>query len=225
MISSTKPEIQIDQDDFLIKLKKIKAWLFDWDGIFNDGHKHFDINNTFSERDSMGTNMLRFAHYLRTGDQPFCAIVTGATNQTARHFAEREHFHAIVPGALYKRDVVEILLKKWDILPEEAAYFYDDILDLNVCEIVGLRAQIRYPSSFVLNQYVDDHELADVITRTSGQQHAIRQLSDFFISLLGQAEEVIYGRMHVTDQYQTYLDSRQKISTSILSRSELLKSN
>ena len=215
-------ELRIDQSELISRLSNIKAWLFDWDGIFNDGHKEIEVNSSFSERDSMGINMLRFAHFLRTGQQPFCAIVTGATNKTARYLAEREHFHAIIPGALYKRDVVEILLDHWNIRPNEAAYFFDDILDLNVCEIVGLRVQVQYPSSQALNDFVIDNRLADVVSRTSGQNHAVRQICDYFISVMNQADDVISGRMHVDERYQNYFNSRQQILTAVMSRQELL---
>ncbi len=46
------------------KLKKIKAFIFDWDGVFNDGRKDIDGNSSFSEVDSMGVNMMRFSYYL-----------------------------------------------------------------------------------------------------------------------------------------------------------------
>ena len=216
-------ELKISEAELLAKLQNTKAWIFDWDGIFNDGHKGFDKNNTFSERDSMGTNMIRFAHHLRSGNQAKCAIVTGASNSAPIEFGKREHFHAIIPAALYKRDVVEVLLKEWGIKPDETAFFFDDILDLNVCEIVGLRIQVRYPSSVSVNDFVDNHNLADVITTTSGQQQAVRTVLDYFIKALGQAEQVILGRMNVDDSYQQYFNSRQKIQTTIFTRDELLQ--
>ena len=46
---------------FIDKLKKIKAVLFDWDGVFNDGFKRGVDGSIFSEVDAMGTNLLRYA--------------------------------------------------------------------------------------------------------------------------------------------------------------------
>ena len=43
------------------KLKNIKAIVFDWDGVFNEGVKGGGNHSGFSEIDSMGTNMLRFS--------------------------------------------------------------------------------------------------------------------------------------------------------------------
>ena len=203
-------------------MKNIKAWIFDWDGIFNDGHKGHDGSNTFCERDSMATNMMRFAHYLRHDEIPFTAIVTGATNPTPKFFAKREHFNNIVPGALYKRDVVQILLNEWGIAPHEAAFVFDDVLDLNVAEIVGLRLQVRYQSSPYLNGFIDEHKLADISTSLSGRDQAVRILLEYCISSLGLINETTLARMHVNETYQTYFNKRQSIETKISTRAEML---
>ena len=68
------------------KLEKIKAYIFDWDGVFNNGQK--DENNTslFNEIDAMGINMLRFNHYKRKGAMPIFGIITGERNSAAHTF-------------------------------------------------------------------------------------------------------------------------------------------
>lgn len=225
MVAQPHISLRISEDQLIEKLHTVKAWIFDWDGVFNDGHKDAERQNSFSERDSMGTNMLRYAHYLRNGNQPYCAIITGATNPTPQVFAQREHFHAIVPGSLYKRDVVEHLLTIWNTDPSETAFFYDDILDLNVCEIAGLRIQVRYPSSAAFNAYVDENDLADVVCTLPGAAQAIRCVSDYFIALLNQTHDVIHGRMHLSDSYKTYFDARQQIETAVFTRAEFLAEN
>ncbi len=223
-MSAPKSDIHlsIDKNELKTRLSSVRAWLFDWDGIFNNGHKSHLGHNTFSERDSMGTNMLRYAHYLRTGHQPFCGIITGATNETPKFFAKREHFHAVVGGALYKRDVVELLLKRWGVKPNEAAFVFDDILDLNVCEIVGLRVQVKYEASSLFNNYIEKNKYCDVAVKRSGSDQAVRCLTEFFINLNDQLEETIIGRMKVSESYQQYFQSRQQIQTTFASRAELL---
>src|SRR4051812_30130410 len=76
------------------RLQYIKAFIFDWDGVFNNGHKNADGNSSFSETDSMGMNLLRFNHYIRKKDQPITAVITGESNKTAFFFTKREHFHS-----------------------------------------------------------------------------------------------------------------------------------
>ena len=47
------------------RLDKIKAFVFDWDGVFNNGAKDSEGASPFNEVDAMGTNLLRFNHHLR----------------------------------------------------------------------------------------------------------------------------------------------------------------
>ena len=54
----TPPSVLIE------KLSKVKALLFDWDGVFNDGRKTQTSGSGFSEVDSMALNMLRFSLWL-----------------------------------------------------------------------------------------------------------------------------------------------------------------
>jgi len=65
--------------EFQERLSKIKAYLFDWDGVFNDGVKTASGGSPFSEVDAMGTNMLRFGHWLKTGALPFDVLITTRT--------------------------------------------------------------------------------------------------------------------------------------------------
>lgn len=46
--------------DIAKRLSKAKAFIFDWDGVFNNGFKQGQAGSGFSEVDSMGTNLLRF---------------------------------------------------------------------------------------------------------------------------------------------------------------------
>ena len=66
-------------DASLIRQKylNVKAFAFDWDGVFNDGYKNEKGSSFFSEIDSMGTNLLRFNHYLVTKNLPVVAIISG----------------------------------------------------------------------------------------------------------------------------------------------------
>ncbi|MCA6414654.1 MAG: phosphatase, partial [Cytophagales bacterium] len=42
--------------DIQRKLENIKAFVFDWDGVFNDGSKRDQTGSGFTEPDAMGTN-------------------------------------------------------------------------------------------------------------------------------------------------------------------------
>src|SRR5512138_1919784 len=96
-------------------LKTIKAFIFDWDGVFNDGRKTSVSDSSFSEIDSMGINLLRFDYWLRYNRFPQMFIITGMKNETAAGFARREHFDGIFQNSKNKKEALECLLGKFSI--------------------------------------------------------------------------------------------------------------
>src|SRR5580693_1161379 len=81
--------------DIAQKFQKIKAYIFDWDGVFNNGQKDERNTSLFNEIDCMGINLLRFNHFKRKGTMPFFAIITGERNSASHTLAEREHIDSV----------------------------------------------------------------------------------------------------------------------------------
>ena len=75
------------------KLKSIKAFVFDWDGVFNNGEKSGGGSSNFNEVDSMGTNLLRYSFFLKNNQLPTTAIISGEKNESAFWFCNRERFN------------------------------------------------------------------------------------------------------------------------------------
>lgn len=197
------------------KLRGIKALLFDWDGVFHSGSKSENEISSFSEADSMGINMLRFAYYLRNQQIPYVAIVTGENNPTAQFFAQREHFDAVFSGAKDKRAVLEKICKQNKLKPEEILFVFDDILDLSVAEQVGVRMMIHRKAGVLLNHYAQKNQLFDYKTATEGNRHAIREVCELSLGLLSQFDIVIEERMHFSETYQSYISLRNKKKVSL----------
>ena len=121
------------------KWHKIKAFVFDWDGVFNTGIKGYKTTSHFTEADSMGVNMLRFSYWLTKGyTQPVTAIITGQKNESAKHFAEREHFNFVFLGCPDKQSAYSEFLKNTGLKNEEVMYVFDDVLDLTIANKCGL---------------------------------------------------------------------------------------
>lgn len=192
------------------KLKGIKALLFDWDGVFHSGSKSEDQISSFSEADSMGINMLRFAYYLRNQQIPYSAIVTGENNPTAQFFAQREHFDAVFSGAKDKSLVLEKIVAQNKLKPEEILFVFDDILDLSVAKQVGVRMMIHRKAGVLLNNYAQKNQLFDYKTATEGNRHGIREVCELSLGLLDQFDKVIEERMNFTQTYQTYISLRNQ---------------
>src|SRR6185436_226533 len=139
---------------FIDKLKKVKAVLFNWDGVFNNGFKQGTYGSVFSEVDSMGTNMLRYALWRASSVLPVTAIITGETNPSALQLAQRECFHAVYSHMKDKGEAFARFLTEYKLQPSEVLFFFDDVLDLSVAQQCGARIMIGRKSTPMLTQFV-----------------------------------------------------------------------
>lgn len=190
------------------KLPEIKAYIFDWDGVFNNGSKGADGSSPFNEVDSMGINMLRFSHYLRHGSNPIAGIITGEKNPVAHMFARREHFHAVYYGIKTKKDALEHLCAAHEIQPREVAYFFDDITDLQVASICGVRIMIGRKANPMLTNLAIERNFADYITANDGGHNGIREATELLKTMNGNYNQTIMQRAESSDSYRDYLNSR-----------------
>lgn len=197
------------------KLSRVRAVVFDWDGVFNDGTKTGSGSSPYSEVDSMGTNLLRFGLWLHNGEQmPVTAIITGVTNTMANHLAGREHFQACYSQAKHKIDVLHHLLKQHGLEPHEVAFFFDDALDLSVAEVAGVRVMIRRSANPLLTNYVVSNGFADYLTGHQSGQFAVREGCEMLLGLLGQFEPVMLERLRYRPVYDRYYTERQRIPSA-----------
>jgi len=189
------------------KMQRIRAFIFDWDGVFNNGHKTESGSSSFSEIDSMGTNLLRFSQYLLYQHNPPVAVISGENNHAAAFFAAREHFHALY----HTRNKIEALqhfCTAYSLEPAEVAFFFDDVLDLAVASVCGLRILVTQQASAMTRRFVVRKMLADYCTATDGLQHAVREGSELLMTLNGNFNDVLTHRIGNSDEYQAYLRLR-----------------
>jgi 3-deoxy-D-manno-octulosonate 8-phosphate phosphatase (KDO 8-P phosphatase) len=196
------------------KLFKIKAYIFDWDGIFNNGMKDENGSSPFSEVDAMGTNMLRFNHYLRKGQSPVTAVITGEKNNAAFTLANREHFHTVYYGMKNKKESLQHLCSAHDIEAHEVAFFFDDVIDFSIAELCGLRIMINRASNPLLIDYAVRNNYVDYITATDGGSHALRESIELLTGLSERYDDTIAERVRFSEHYQGYLDARNAAKLS-----------
>ncbi len=202
---------------FTEKWQKIKAIVFDWDGVFNTGVKGHEVTSHFTEADSMGVNMLRFSSWLRNNEtQLKTGIITGQNNESALHFAKREHFNLIYMAKANKSEAFNDLLKSFDLKADEVMYVFDDVLDLPVAEKAGLRIMINRYASPLFYHHVKSHQLADYISFNEGGENAIREVCELLIGVNGNYEEIMNKRSAFIGDYQRYLEDRNQAVTSKL---------
>jgi 3-deoxy-D-manno-octulosonate 8-phosphate phosphatase (KDO 8-P phosphatase) len=196
------------------RLSGIRAFVFDWDGVFNAGEKNTSGGSPFSEVDSMGTNLLRFSWYLHHGSLPYTAVLSGENNDTAFHFCKREGFRDSFFKVPHKAEALKFICEKEKLSPREIAYFFDDVLDIPIAERCGLRIQINQKANPLFIRYCREHQLVDYLTAASGGSFAIREATELLIGLSGNFDEVIRSRKDNTDAYRKYIQERKEVRTA-----------
>lgn len=202
---------------FEMRSLAIKAVLLDWDGVFNDGFKDAEGGSPFSEVDSMGVNLLRFALWLRNDEKlPKAAIITGQHNAYAGRFAERERFHGVYMGYTNKPEAFDAFLATHGVKAEEVAFFFDDVLDLPVAQRCGLRIMLGHTATHHFQHYVETGGLADITIPTGGGHHGLRQACELLIASWGDWERVVDHRVRYDLVYQRYLADRNAVLTEMV---------
>jgi 3-deoxy-D-manno-octulosonate 8-phosphate phosphatase (KDO 8-P phosphatase) len=192
------------------KLSAVKAFVFDWDGVFNNGVKDEHGSSAFSEVDAMGTNLLRFNYYLRTGETPVIAIMSGEQNKAAFLLAKREHFHAVYYKIAHKIKALDHLCNTHHIKPSEVAFIFDDVLDFSVAQVCGLRIMVSRVCNPLLLDFAEKNKLADYVTFADGGNHAVRESVELLTGISGKYKETIEHRVQYSKDYSQYLEARNK---------------
>ena len=198
------PAIKIQE-----KLKNIKAYIFDWDGVFNTGTKGESKSSNYSEIDAMGTNMLRLGYWLANNKElPVVSIITGENNKMAVYLAEREHFNHVYFNFKNKAVAFEHLLNTFNLSPVEVAFCFDDILDFPITKSCGLKFMVGRKGSPLFNKYVIEKGYADYITGQQGGNFAIREITELILGLLGHYNKALDERSAFGQNYSDYLTQR-----------------
>ena len=198
------------------KFGQCRAVVFDWDGVFNAGRKSHTASSGFAEADSMGTNMLRYGLWRRLGEMPYTAIISGEHNEDAIAFAEREHLTAVFTGIRDKQHAIAHLCDENGLQAQQIACIFDDINDLAMAEVCGLRFLVRRKASPMFADYVDRRKLCDYITGADATGHAVREVCELMLGLMDSYDDVIDSRVASDDEYETYLRARQAVTPKIV---------
>lgn len=200
-------------------LGQIRALLFDWDGVFNDGWRDTQGGSPFSEVGSMGVNLLRFALWQREKHRIPCGVITGQQNVQAENFTTRENFSDLFMGFKNKSGAFDEFLRTHKLEARQVAFFFDDILDLPIARRCGFRVMIRRRNSPLFENHVVAKGDTDLLTHFSGGENGLREACELLVGLTGRAEDIIEHRVRFSDLYQEYLADRGKVELRI-SRNE-----
>jgi 3-deoxy-D-manno-octulosonate 8-phosphate phosphatase (KDO 8-P phosphatase) len=198
------------------RARTLRGLVSDWDGVFNQGAKGEGAESTYSEPDSMGTNLLRYALWRKNGELPIAALITGADNPSARSFAVREHFHAIYYGSRNKTAAIEALCRTHNCSSERLVCLFDDVNDLGMAFACGIRVYVQRSASPLLRQYVVRQGLCDYVTAHSAERHAVREVCELLLGLLGSFDAVVASRVAWDRDYAAYFTARQALTTEFI---------
>jgi 3-deoxy-D-manno-octulosonate 8-phosphate phosphatase (KDO 8-P phosphatase) len=202
-------------NDLKNKAKKIKAFVFDWDGVFNNGSKTSDKGSPFAEPDAMGMNMLKLDYRLRNDSLPYTFIITGENNQPALDLAKREHMDAVFLSYINKSMALDIICEKYGLKTDEIAFVFDDILDIEVAKRVGIAILVNRSGSPLTTDYLISGKVCDYVTGNTGGNFAVREACELLIGLAGDMEKTIDTRIRFKGDYENYLAERNLKETEL----------
>jgi 3-deoxy-D-manno-octulosonate 8-phosphate phosphatase (KDO 8-P phosphatase) len=164
----------------------------------------------------MGTNLLRYALWRAHGQLPIAALITGAENPSARAFALREHFHAVYFGVRNKTVAIEALCRTHRVSSDRLVCIFDDVNDLGMAFACGIRVFVQRSASPLLRDYVVRQGLCDYVTAHSSERHAVREVCELLLGLLGSFEAVVASRVAWDPSYAEYFAKRQALPTEFV---------
>ena len=156
------------------KADKIKFVLTDVDGVLTDTGIYYspdgEMIKRFSIRDGMGVERLRKHVNIETG------IITGENSGTVKARAQKLKITQLYLGITDKKSLLEEILKKNHLQPENIAFIGDDVNDLEIMKLVGLTACPGDGMIFI-------KEISDYVCENKGGYGAFREFAELLIAL------------------------------------------
>jgi YrbI family 3-deoxy-D-manno-octulosonate 8-phosphate phosphatase len=159
----------------LFKLKekpnKIKAFVFDVDGVFTNGtvavSKNEELFKSFSLRDGMGIDLLK-------QNQIIPIVITSELSPIVETRMKKLKIEHTYLGVKDKFSMLENIIKNFQIERESLAYMGDDINDLPNLGSVGW--------SFCPHNAIESIKpYCDIVLNNNGGDKAIREAIEFII--------------------------------------------
>jgi 3-deoxy-D-manno-octulosonate 8-phosphate phosphatase (KDO 8-P phosphatase) len=150
--------------------------LTDCDGVLTDSGVYYSAEGEalkrFSVRDGMGVERLRNLAGIDVG------IITGEDSAIVKKRAEKLQITELHLGIKDKVAVLEEIMARRHLLPQQVAYIGDDTNDVGIMQQVGLSACPADAIHFV-------QEVADYVCAASGGYGAFREFADYLIETNG----------------------------------------
>lgn len=205
--------LEISSDQLMSQFIHTDVFIFDWDGVFNNGVKMGDSGSSFAEPDSMATNLMRLSYFLKNGKMPLMGVITGASNEGSKFLAQRENFDFIIRGFHNKSMAIHHLNNEFRVDPDKTLFMWDDLIDYPISKWAKTGIQVKRDVHPLFNAFSIKQGCTSYITANDGDQYAIRELSEVYMAAMGNAEETFLVRGAHAEQYAVYLKAKGAIKT------------
>jgi 3-deoxy-D-manno-octulosonate 8-phosphate phosphatase (KDO 8-P phosphatase) len=165
----------------MIDLTKIQLLALDVDGVLTDGTLIINADGSeskfFNSLDGHGIKM-----WQRAGLK--VALISGRASTPTERRAEQLQIEYVFQDCHYKLPVVEQLLGRLGLSPENMAFIGDDLTDMPVMRYVGFGVAVA-------NAVDEVKQCADYVTTRPGGSGAVREVIEYILKNSGRWQELI----------------------------------
>jgi 3-deoxy-D-manno-octulosonate 8-phosphate phosphatase (KDO 8-P phosphatase) len=169
---------------------RIKMVLMDVDGTLTDGTLAVlpdgEEIKSYNVRDGMGVLLAQLAG-LKVG------IITGKTSKGLEKRAERLKISEIYQGVIDKKKVLNEILERNRLMPEDVAYIGDDLGDLEVIKSVGFSAAVADAHPII-------RKSAHYVCKNRGGGGAFREFIEYIIGAQKKWDIITSGFKKIFDR-------------------------
>jgi 3-deoxy-D-manno-octulosonate 8-phosphate phosphatase (KDO 8-P phosphatase) len=164
---------------------RVRLLLMDVDGVLTDGRLYnvpgpdgkMIETKGFDSQDGIALQWMRW-HGIETG------VISGRISPATEERARQVRMSYIYQGHIEKIPILEEILAKSGISPEETAYVGDDLTDIVVMRRVGL-------SFAPANSRPEVKRAAHHVTAASGGSGAVREVCELLLRAQGKWEAIL----------------------------------
>ena len=168
-------------DDLTARLQPLRLMAFDVDGVLTDGRLYFSDDGaefkSFHTLDGQGMTMLRDAGIK-------LALITSRRSTLVERRARDLGVHFCYQGVATKRDTLDEILGELKLLPAQAGYMGDDLLDLGALTRAGFAATVPAAPAAVRSR-------AHYVTSAAGGAGAVREVCELILTAQGLLDGLV----------------------------------